>query len=65
MIHYGKLEFTIEHLQMYSITIITTQETFLQDFRENLEEMFSRYYMRSYVSSRFKSLITLQCVNRR
>ena len=41
-----------------SVDTINNGETFLQDFLENLEEMFLRYYMQSNVCSCFKSSTT-------
>ena len=38
----------------FTTTITNNEESFLQDFRENLEEMFPLYYMHIHVCSSFK-----------
>ena len=38
------------------LTTISNEETFLQDFLENLEEMFPRYHMHSNICKRLKSV---------
>ena len=35
---------------------LSNEETFLQDFLENLEEMFPRYHMHSNICKRLKSV---------
>ena len=45
-IHYSE---TLHH---DTLTTSSNEETFLQDFLENLEEMFSRYSMQCYITAR-------------
>ena len=49
---------------LFTIHLLLAKETFLQDFLENLEDMFPLYYICSDVWCRFKSSITLNVTRR-
>ena len=45
----------------FVLTTLSYEETFLQDFQKNLEEMFLRYYMDGSVMSRLTLSTTCRC----